>query len=733
MDSILSDESSVGPLGGLSRSQEWPGHTEPAELEPTTGPVPWPARAEHYSLGTPISQSALASNGSAASVWLATCSDGREAAVRIVDLETQTSRDFGRIASEVQRMASLRHANLCELHAAFVTRGEVWLVMQLHEAGSCADILRLAAPSGLEEPAALAVLREVCKALSYLHSIGLIHRQLKAAAVLVDACARVRLSDLSLAGALLEFGERRRARQTFVGVGQVYWSAPEMLEQAGGYDAAVDLWAIGITAMELATGAPPYLGEPPMKVMLKVLQGEPPVLAAASEPYRDLVAACLVKTPADRMRADALLSLPALANLPPDACQLALLPIVRSLPPLRARRAVTNSAGPRTGMLGLPVRLGSRGSSLRGSRSGSRRGGDRWWEEGGGWDFEDDEAPAADSAAGHGGAGARGGAGGGNGLALAGGMAPLRVERQKSPGSQTSSSPSESPLPRGAAANQKRGGRKRGFVVRHQDAALAAGAELAALQQAVVGLLKQVEGAGPGWGAGAVPPEAEARPEAGGWFEPDASVLRALPLAVQKLAEQNELLRAHNQLLREMRPMVAREVKHMVAASGAQPRAGGSVASSLANSAAGSAADLASGYSSGNLTGLSERSFERSNWSSCQPSQPPSQQLSRRASLEGIEAASPPRPALGSGTGSQQLSRRSSQEANLNGSASLASLAGSKPLSLAGSNLPSQTNSQLGSRERSRSDGDSPVSLAPPSRPPSRGIPSPCPSPEPLL
>jgi serine/threonine protein kinase len=114
-------------------------------------------------------------------------------------------------------MASLRHANLCELHAAFVSRGELWLVTQLHEAGSCADILRLKAPTGLEEIAAAAVLREVCQALSYLHSIGIIHRQLKAAAVLVDARARVRLSDLSLAGALLEFGERRRARQTFVG------------------------------------------------------------------------------------------------------------------------------------------------------------------------------------------------------------------------------------------------------------------------------------------------------------------------------------------------------------------------------------------------------------------------------------------------------------------------------------------------------------------------------------
>ncbi|EOD41571.1 hypothetical protein EMIHUDRAFT_45585, partial [Emiliania huxleyi CCMP1516] len=217
-------------------------------------------------------------------------------------------------------MTSLRHANLCELHAAFVSRGELWLVLQLHEAGSCADILRLSAPSGLGERAALAVVREACRALSYLHSLDLIHRGLKAAALLVDAAARVRLSDFGLAGALVEFGERRRKRETFVGAGQVYWLSPEMLEQTAGHDAGVDVWALGITAIELCSGEPPHAGEPPMKVMLRVLQGEPPQLARASGPVAALLSACLCKRTADRSSANELLELPALSELPERAC-----------------------------------------------------------------------------------------------------------------------------------------------------------------------------------------------------------------------------------------------------------------------------------------------------------------------------------------------------------------------------------------------------------------------------
>jgi len=630
----------------------------------------WPARAESYTLIAPISPSALGSKSPSAGVWLASCCGGREAAVRIVDLETQTSRDFGRIACEVQRMASLRHANLCELHAAFVKRGELWLVMQLHEAGSCADILRLAAPCGLEETAAAAVLREVCQALSYLHSIGLIHRQLKAAAVLVDAHANVRLSDLSLAGALLEFGERRRARQTYVGAGQVFWSAPEMLEQASGYDAGVDIWALGITAIELITGAPPYMGEPPMKVMLKVLQGEPMPVPDASVHFRALVGACLVRAPTERAPAEKLLELPALAALPANACQTVLLPIVRSLPQLRERRAPPTAVVPRTGMLGMPVRTtsGSRGASACGLRPGSRLAGERWWEEGGGWDFEEEaeEPPAAAPTDAEpvaaGGAklpavpGANGGASGSAHGGANGGVRPLlRMEGLCSPNSQNASpptSPIDSPTgsstgqrlsvegtSAGDAAPQRRGtqtsvARKRGFVVRGHDSARVAGARLQSLQQAVVGLLRHAEAQGGAWDVGT------RTAEAGGWLDPNANVLAVLPRAVEALAQQNEQLREHNRLLREMKGML------VWPPSRATPcRAG-----SLMGSRAGSTTDLIErsnedGGLSGNTTAtssLAEHSSEVGKpWfaSSRVPSRPASRPVSPRATLQAPPSA----------------------------------------------------------------------------------------------
>ena len=137
-------------------------------------------------------------------------------------------------------MAQLSHPNLARLHAAFVSRGELWLVMQLHAAGSCFDVMRQARPGGFDEAAVLAILREVVAGLDYLHSQGTMHRHLKSSNILLCADGAVRLTDFGLSGTLFEGGERRANLQTFVG--SPCWMAPEVLEQSLGYDASADVW-----------------------------------------------------------------------------------------------------------------------------------------------------------------------------------------------------------------------------------------------------------------------------------------------------------------------------------------------------------------------------------------------------------------------------------------------------------------------------------------------------------
>jgi serine/threonine-protein kinase OSR1/STK39 len=207
-------------------------------------------------------------------------------ALKRVDLEKH--RSMCQLQAEVLLLANLSHPNICSMHTAFAMRDELWFVMPLYASGSCADILRWRRAQssvssvagstdgsrvggGLDEPATLVVLREVLRGLQYLHGCGTLHRNLKASNILVDSCGAVRLTDFRASSSLIQAGEQRACAATFVG--SPCWMAPEVLEQACGYQASADLWSLGITALELYTGEPPLARLQPMQVMLSVLHG----------------------------------------------------------------------------------------------------------------------------------------------------------------------------------------------------------------------------------------------------------------------------------------------------------------------------------------------------------------------------------------------------------------------------------------------------------------------------
>ena len=210
-------------------------------------------------------------------------------------------------------MGELAHPNLAQLHAAFLRGGELWIVLQLHACGSCADLLANARPAGFEEDISLHIVREAAKGLAYLHDHATLHRNLRASNLLVGGDGCVRVADLGLSGRLHDGGERRSRAGTFVG--SPGWMAPEVLEQANGYGRAADVWSLGITAIELATGMAPYAKLPPLKVLLQVLQAPPPQLpTSASAPFRLLVDSCLCFTPEERPSAGSLHDHPAFST-----------------------------------------------------------------------------------------------------------------------------------------------------------------------------------------------------------------------------------------------------------------------------------------------------------------------------------------------------------------------------------------------------------------------------------
>ncbi|XP_078117229.1 mitogen-activated protein kinase kinase kinase kinase 4 isoform X1 [Sander vitreus] len=237
---------------------------------------------------------------------------GQLAAIKVMEV---TEEEEEEIKLEINMLKSYsHHRNIATYYGAFIKKGpagqdhQLWLVMEYCGAGSVTDLVKKTKGNCLKEDWIAYICREVLRGLSHLHSHHVIHRDIKGQNVLLTENAEVKLVDFGVSAQLDKTIGRRN---TFIGT--PYWMAPEVIacdeNPEATYDYRSDLWSLGITALEMAEGAPPLCDMHPMRALFLIPRNPPPKLKSKkwSKRFLSFADSCLIKNHLHRPATDTLL------------------------------------------------------------------------------------------------------------------------------------------------------------------------------------------------------------------------------------------------------------------------------------------------------------------------------------------------------------------------------------------------------------------------------------------
>eukprot|EP00063_Salmo_salar_P035601 XP_014010436.1 PREDICTED: mitogen-activated protein kinase kinase kinase kinase 3-like isoform X4 [Salmo salar] len=233
---------------------------------------------------------------------------GELAAIKVIKLEP--GEDFDVVQQEIIVMKDCKHSNIVAYFGSYLRRDKLWISMEYCGGGSLQDIYHVTGP--LSESQIAYMSRETLQGLYYLHNKGKMHRDIKGANILLTDNGYVKLADF---GVSAQITATLAKRKSFIGT--PYWMAPEVaaVERKGGYNQLCDIWAVGITAIELAELQPPMFDLHPMRALFLMTKSnfQPPKLKDKvkwGNNFHHFVKLSLTKSPKKRPTAEKLLQHP---------------------------------------------------------------------------------------------------------------------------------------------------------------------------------------------------------------------------------------------------------------------------------------------------------------------------------------------------------------------------------------------------------------------------------------
>jgi len=224
---------------------------------------------------------------------------GQVLAIKQVPVDT----DLQEIIKEISIMQQCDSPYVVKYYGSYFKNTDLWIVMEYCGAGSVSDIMRLRKKT-LSEDEIATILSDTLKGLEYLHLRRKIHRDIKAGNILLNSEGHAKLADFGVAGQLTDTMAKRNTV-----IGTPFWMAPEVIQEIG-YDCVADMWSLGITALEMAEGKPPYGDIHPMRAIFMIPTKPPPSFREPdkwSPEFIDFVSQCLIKNPEERATATKML------------------------------------------------------------------------------------------------------------------------------------------------------------------------------------------------------------------------------------------------------------------------------------------------------------------------------------------------------------------------------------------------------------------------------------------